>query len=879
MADRKPAKEKLKTILVTGDLTIDNYIYEGEKYFSRADEKRPVKSVAELGGSFLIYKILNEIKRNIQPSKADDSLDTWNVFHATSSLDSKSAFSLQSSFSLWKPFSGKEPKQNFWRMNKALGYGKELDPKEICAIIEKENLTSPPESAPTVLVINDGGFYFRKKSYEAFWNLSDKIDWIVLKIASPVACGELWYELSEKYSNKLLALVSADELRTDCAKIAKGYSWEQTIEETLDSVYTLPQFQKLSACKHIVINYSMDGALWISNENKKSRRTILIYDPSRGEGEFEHDYQGRAFGYTSCLTAGIVYGLIQKYDDHNKSPLNLSNGIQTGLSAVRNLIEQGHGPQDDVSLGGFPATRIAAQILNPKYSFSRSHIPFTKPVEKDIKEKWMIVELTQHVESSARKISLYGLASQIVLKGTKVLSNIPHARFGKLVTADRQEIETLRRLRRYMIDYNDNKKINSPISFGIFGPPGAGKSFGVKQIANEIFGSKSWLEFNIAQFNSISELNGAFHQIRDLVLSGVTPIAFWDEFDSKNYYWLQYFLAPMQSGTFQEGHLTHMIGKCIFIFAGATSHTFDSFGEFKKDVNRECEFILMKGPDFKSRLDFYCNVLGPNQKINPETNELDPADITLYLRRAIFISTKINYSSYLPAEIDHSLINALLRTSKYKHGARSFDKLLTLLQSEDHVSLNQSLLPSKNQLSMYVDSDEFEKLMLEKGIILKDLPVEELAKAIHESYRKNCKKKGQPIKDKFNEPFNGLAEEDKEDNRAAARRMQEILSLVGLCIIKKDDTAQLEKDHEINIMNHLEYHIELLAEAEHNSWMKQRLNADWEYGEIRDDEKRIHPDLIPYHKLANKEKEKDRDSIRGYYEKLKFAGYIIDWMY
>jgi len=46
-------------------------------------------------------------------------------------------------------------------------------------------------------------------------------------------------------------------------------------------------------------------------------------------------------------------------------------------------------------------------------------------------------------------------------------------------------------------------------------------------------------------------LNGAFHQVRDLALSGRTPVVFWDEFDSRELLWLQYLLAPMQDGRFQ----------------------------------------------------------------------------------------------------------------------------------------------------------------------------------------------------------------------------------------------------------------------------------------------------------------------------------------
>jgi hypothetical protein len=73
----------------------------------------------------------------------------------------------------------------------------------------------------------------------------------------------------------------------------------------------------------------------------------------------------------------------------------------------------------------------------------------------------------------------------------------------------------------------------------------------------------------------------------------------------------------------------------------------------------------------------------------------------------------------------------------------------------------------------------------------------------------------------------------------------------------------------------LDDNIELLAEAEHNDWMNQKLNNGWSYGESRNDSKKIHNLLILYKDLPEQDKEKDRNSVRIYPEIVKMAGYKI----
>ena len=51
---------------------------------------------------------------------------------------------------------------------------------------------------------------------------------------------------------------------------------------------------------------------------------------------------------------------------------------------------------------------------------------------------------------------------------------------------------------------------------------------------------------------------------------------------------------------------------------------------------------------------------------------------------------------------------------------------------------------------------------------------------------------------------------------------------------------------------------EFLAENVHEVWSAQRIAEGWRYGEKRDDEARVHPCLLPYSELDEKEKEYDR---------------------
>lgn len=166
---------------------------------------------------------------------------------------------------------------------------------------------------------------------------------------------------------------------------------------------------------------------------------------------------------------------------------------------------------------------------------------------------------------------------------------------------------------------------------------------------------------------------------------------------------------------------------------------------------------------------------------------------------------------------------------------------------------------------------------------------EEMAKAVHEYYRKLSKEKGWPVK--YNMEYSDLPDDIKADNLAAAARIPEVLSHAGLAVVPddySDDPGRSYYKTSTSTMRHEDYYldtgispkilednIEILAEAEHNGWMEQKRRNGWVYGAQRDDKRKIHNTLIPYKELREEDKEKDRNSVRNYPGIVKIAGYKI----
>lgn len=61
-------------------------------------------------------------------------------------------------------------------------------------------------------------------------------------------------------------------------------------------------------------------------------------------------------------------------------------------------------------------------------------------------------------------------------------------------------------------------------------------------------------------------------------------------------------------------------------------------------------------------------------------------------------------------------------------------------------------------------------------------------------------------------------------------------------------------------LNGVDFHIrnpEAKASASHESWMKEKLENGWKYGEVKDPEAKTHPCIVPFDELPLEQQKKD----------------------
>ena len=863
-------------ILVTGDVVLDHNVYQGGRLTPDSPPGNGSHCREIPGGAILTHNLLKAMDPSCVrfglAQAAPEQLQSWpDQFHTRI---------------LWRAVENIKPESGrHWALERHLGYG-EPGAREYPA----EPAPDVNAALPDILVIDDGALGFRESRH--CWPDSltrdrrpPEVEWVILKMSRPLASGDLWLTLMHaSWRERLIVIVSADQLRSEGLRVAGGLSWETSVDDIVEELESNRALRGLGQCRHLIVTMQSGAALWLDQPGGTTpAHCQLVFDRKLCEGEWEEQHKDwNAYGYLSTVTASVAWSisntLKDKQDGKDETPadhIDITVALAAGLSGTRFLRRYGHGPAHQAP--DFPFEKTAEHLnkeaakhgKGAEFAYASAEVRCEGGVcrigDKPLTSgRWTILGQVSpwHAHSTPPKVS-YAPARRIALLGPGKLPGVPCATFGQLQTLDRHEIDSLRSLRQLMLMYRDGGARKQPLCLAVFGAPGSGKSFGLKQIAAGVFGEKTpLLEFNLSQFNGPADLIGAFHQVRDKVLSGATPVVFWDEFDSEKLKWLQYFLAPMQDGAFQEGQVTHFVGKSVFVFAGGTSYTFGQFGD-ARDVD---DFKLRKGPDFISRLAGYLDIAGPNPR--PESMQATSGSLSdreFPVRRAMVIRIALGLGDR-PLQIERGLLTALLAIGRYRNGARSLDKLVTYIRDRGGMPLRRAYLPPDDILALYVeDVAEFHRLTRKYATF--HALADSLAHAIHEDYLRGLSPEERKTKPNAR-PWDDLTADIRDSNFAAALRIPGILELAGLALEEGTDTAT-----EVNKV--LEDKLELMAEAEHGGWEEQKRIDGWTYSPYRVDAALRHDLLVPYERLTEGVKEYDRNTIRNYPKYAREAGFKI----
>ncbi len=150
--------------------------------------------------------------------------------------------------------------------------------------------------------------------------------------------------------------------------------------------------------------------------------------------------------------------------------------------------------------------------------------------------------------------------------------------------------------------------------------------------------------------------------------------------------------------------------------------------------------------------------------------------------------------------------------------------------------------------------------------------IEAVARAMHEDYVRSQGDRGATPDDNPSlVPWEALPEALKESNRRFAEDVRQKLE-IAQCVLVPDPLAPIERSR----FSFANEEIEDLGRLEHARWVADLRRDGWRSGDgTRDPVRKLHPLLVDWERLEEKEREKDRDAVRALPELLARAGFEI----
>jgi hypothetical protein len=676
------AATRAATVAVAGDSTVDWLVVVPTVVAPAAlqasyhwEHRTSVRLVAAPGGASLLSKLIESAAEVIAP---DGSVVVRGVEIPEIHLTNPDHDEFTRAFTIWQPYPIEPGRRELvWRMHQFLG----LRPGR-----KRQFQPDPVDQAPDVVIIDDANLGFR--DLPGSWptcisGSSSSPRQVILKMSNPLASGPLWDVLTSRFADRLTVYCSVGDLRKEYAPIGQPLSWERTASDIVSAVRGRSD---LALARRVVVTIGLSGAVIVERDG----HSTLVYDPMHQEGDWERNRPGIPLGLGTCIAAALAIAATRRPDTPD-----WIGALRAGLTAGRDLHERRYVLANGDGSDGieFPMTAVARSVAD------EADASTFRAVEVSTDPDWYIF-------SSAFSGNYRDIAARIVIDGVSIACrDLPIERMGAWSSIDRTEVESMRSVRNIIREYLQHTHKGRPLSLAVFGPPGSGKSFAIKQMAREWINAgtpMTVLEFNLSQFSDAADLPDALQRVRDCAVEGTLPLVFWDEFDTRfggrELGWLAHFLAPMQDGAFIENGISRPIGPAIFIFAGGTHPTMSSFKA------RAVQLPGAKATDFLSRLRGFVDILGPNP--------IDAGEHTFVLRRALLLRALLGQKA--PGlfrsnrlDIDPGVLRAFLDVTTYVHGARSMESIVDMSQLSGKLRYERSSLPPQHQLGLHVDPDEF----------------------------------------------------------------------------------------------------------------------------------------------------------------------------
>jgi hypothetical protein len=921
-------KEK-QVVIVTGDFLHDIHLFE-QAASAKTDSVpggRVLRQLSEPAGAWRLHELISGAAKELE------------LALLTSQQDPASPGpTLPRVFHLWQPFPPNLQQQNpqVWRVSRPLG----------CQAVEHDKFLAPPPPAhdlpnPRLLVIDDLALGFRHAGSQAkgVWPQALGPDGqpgeVLIKTSTAPDNSPLWRQLLKPpLVERLTVVLSAEALRRRGAAISRGLSWDRTLDDLDRELAEGFSANDLTQCARLVVLFGHEGvAVYSRPQGNALEFNRLLFDPVREEGDWRRHCPGRMVGRLSILAAALARHLLQPED----APLSLTLG--RALAALRAQHEAGFGhnpdsPDRQIALAaalsglrtvpldaaekvkatfdaacavtqrilgaGHPQATALSEQVQTSLKISHTTEPLAqfatayKPVEPGASYGFHS-RLSEPTHSATRSNLLRDAAGieyeELVAKGIEIVRRGPHqalfgvpfVTFGRFCSADREEVERLHTLHKLLTDYRDQPERSSPLSLAVFGLPGTGKSFVLRELVGHVFPPPHRSEclcFNLAEFHSPDHLAQAFAQVRDTRRCGLLPVVFWDDFESQQLRWLAHFLVPMQDSHLSTGGLDPLQNRAVFLFSSGASPSLEAL-QAQAEANR-----ALKAPDFISRLHGCLNLKGPNPALsddsaNPvaEGSKSDSSrreEPPHVLRRAILLRSCLRlYFSHLgdqPA-VAAEVMQAFLCVRRYWHHARS---LAAIVASSDLASATRfevSALPPLEFLRLHV-SDDFHEHLRKARLVQPAL--DQLAEAGLEDLRKA----GEWTPP---QPGNALVKPLLPRSRTTARRREEAL----------EDCRQFARILEANLRR-LGYDIRRLTPAlgagksqfsddelkrllqmEHDHWLRRHLLRGFEHADKTQPGLWLHRRVVPFKALGPEDQKLERALIESTLPVLKAAGFTL----